>query len=401
MLLNGASRKYKAGEVRRLFASEYNATHNGWTGTTDTGYFTPGGNVGHVLPIRHFWSALEMELDVVLFPLFDAVTLETERKRIHEELNNKSPYKWEENKAQAHKYDMPLYAISILGSREQIAGYTSDVLADFHQKYYSLPITTIILTGDVNHAEARERLTQLTQGASTSREALVKPYTPGLQRGEARLIDPSYPDGTVLTTLSLRAARQNKGMNHVSQILFNALNHIYRDHMRSKFGFYGFWLSNNHTSDHDVVFDFSFKTSEREKIIPAVQSTFDFLAAPETRQMLVNTHGKTIDRSIMQLEVAQVTLESLAHHLAHRNSREFPLRTVQQNIANYAKVGVDEVLTALDTLLASPLFMQLNGAKDALDVLPAVDVVDAWRAAPSAPSGREEKREQMPSAAPR
>ena len=150
LTLFGRSRHYPPRHVNNTLPEDYALQHNAATSYLCTKFFRSGN--GHVVPSELFWEAFEKIIDGTFFPEIDRETWDIELKRIFNEIKTVvSPETLDILALDARMHGLPFMRECPTGTIEQLNGYTRAECLDFHQNYYTLSNTCIVLTGDVDH----------------------------------------------------------------------------------------------------------------------------------------------------------------------------------------------------------------------------------------------------------
>jgi zinc protease len=151
------------------------------------------------VPSAHWKEALSLFAEMVQKPAFRPADMERERQVIRAELavTRSDPQRTGLNQVAAILFgpDDP-YRLPIMGTKENVAGLTSDDLRHFHRKWYRPATMTLVLAGDVHPDEAHDlalHLFSVPGGDAVSAPDAASPVTVFVPLGRVLHAQPLPP----------------------------------------------------------------------------------------------------------------------------------------------------------------------------------------------------------------
>lgn len=161
--------KHPTGEFDKMLESK-GAITNAATSKDFTHYYI-------TIPSKFFDLALEMHADMLLNPLIPGKELEKERKVVLEEISK------DENLPSTICYENLIkmlyskhpYKRKVIGEREIIENISRDEILNYYNEFYSPANMVTIIVGDVNTADALEKIKTAFNGKNTPAPILKYP----------------------------------------------------------------------------------------------------------------------------------------------------------------------------------------------------------------------------------
>jgi len=387
MILYGASRKYAPDEAKQLLRNKFFTDPNAWTSREETRHFatnTPAGSEGFVLPSRNFWQAFETSIDGVYFPRFDSPTMERERERIIEEIARAhTPLHKDNIKFFATMFGASHLNQHTLGTPEQVRSYSAQDCLDIHRMAYGLNNTCISVVGDVDHSQVVDKVESILHDVHPG-SLPMKPFDRSdVCAGEFRRQKDDANEGSAEIELFFQAPNLNDPQYYAAIAANNALSNIIEDKVKDKYGLYVADMNYHGWATNTPAVMLRLTTGRKDKIKDATQYALEILQEHATRDLLASRHWSSVEYQATQQEINQTTIQQHASFLNSVQAIGAPLLSRQEIIDNFRKVTAADMIAVLEGLNSSPMFLNIRGHKDALDILPSIDVVDSWRAAPA------------------
>ncbi|MCS7223333.1 MAG: insulinase family protein [Armatimonadetes bacterium] len=180
MLFKGTPR-FPKGQIARLI-QKHGGVLNGHTTYHHTAYF-------ETLPRENWLIGLDIEADRMLNALFDPEETEKERGVILSELEmiENHPEHRLMVQVMATVFQVHPYGFSIIGIRDDLETMTRDDLYEHYLKYYSPDNAFLVISGDVEPAEAFKEVEKRFADLPVRPVAKVRPAREPAQRGERRV----------------------------------------------------------------------------------------------------------------------------------------------------------------------------------------------------------------------
>lgn len=225
MLFLGTEKFPAAGEYQQ-FINEHGGTHNAYTAFEDTNYFFD-------IDREYLVPALDRFSQFFVAPLFNADYVEREKHAVHSEYQAK--LKDDELRIyaalrQAANPEHPLSRFSV-GSLETLSdrddGTLRAQLLDFHKRYYSANLMTLVVLGHQPLADLKEivtaRFSQVPNRSARPLEIKAPLFRPGQLPAELRIV-PLRDRRTLMLSFPLPPLRDSYRSKPVDQIA-NLLGH--------------------------------------------------------------------------------------------------------------------------------------------------------------------------------
>ncbi|MBT3786419.1 insulinase family protein, partial [bacterium] len=158
MMFKG-SEQFPLGSID-LFSHRSGGENNAFTSRDFTVYY-------HVLPARHWKSALEIEIDRMCSLQLEEAEYESEKRVVLEELSmyeddpQEALYDFHYSKAfsKAHPYHHP-----IIGTRDVLLAQDLKMMEEFYRSNYRVDNASLLLLGDLNASLATRAIQKMFEG---------------------------------------------------------------------------------------------------------------------------------------------------------------------------------------------------------------------------------------------
>jgi len=157
---------------------------NAWTSFDHTVYHV-------VLASRFFDLGLEVLVDAVTNPVFDAQEIEREKKVVLEEIKQTrdSPERWISDLLFSSVYQVHPYQHPILGTEKSVSSITRKKLTAFFRQHYVPGNMTLLVSGDIKTKNVLRKLGKLFPGKkATAQKAIAKPIEPQQRKARLKII---------------------------------------------------------------------------------------------------------------------------------------------------------------------------------------------------------------------
>jgi predicted Zn-dependent peptidase len=170
---------------------------------------------------EHLPTAVDLLSDIVMNPKFDADDLEKEKKVILEEIKmvEDTPDDLVHELFTQHFWEGHALGRPILGSRETVEAFTSDILQEYFDTVYVAPNLIVSAAGNVEHARVRE----LVDGAFGGLRRSAGPYADTVPRVVPQVLVRSKELEQSHVCLGTNSYQQNHPDRYVSYIMNTVL----------------------------------------------------------------------------------------------------------------------------------------------------------------------------------
>jgi zinc protease len=184
MLFKGTKRR-AVGEIAKAIEGA-GGDINAWTSFDHTVYHV-------VLASRFFDLGLEVLVDAVTNPVFDAQEIEREKKVVLEEIKQTldSPERWISDLLFSNVYQVHPYRYPILGTEKSVSAFTRKKLKTFFSQHYVPGNMTLLVSGDIKTKNVLRKLGKLFPGKKTTAQkakAKPKPIEPDQRKARLKIV---------------------------------------------------------------------------------------------------------------------------------------------------------------------------------------------------------------------
>jgi predicted Zn-dependent peptidase len=338
-----------------------------------------------VLPARKFWDSFALASDGLFFPKFDQKSVIRERSRILNEIKQTAtPLSIDNHRFYELLWRQDYTGYLTIGTREQVESYTQEDFVACHQRGYNLHNTCVAITGDINHAEATERVSEILNGAPCTPPNLPNLGECRVHKGEFRRHTDGANEGYTEAHLIFEAVQANSDQFFPTLVAVDLLSDTIQDKLTERFGLYAAHMGCGGWPSKQPSIGVTILTGQKENASAALEYALEIIMSPQTLEAAASNHEDLVARKIQEIEVEQPTLEQLAVRLNNCIGGEMPLFSPADRIEKLQEVEPDQVRDVIKALRTSSMFLNVRGHAGALDAVPPIDVIDAWRAEPAA-----------------